>query len=303
MKCSSKGPNRKRTSLVWSVLWWGLVFFVVIYGLIMFFEHKFIYFPSQFPEGDWQPWDESAVRSGIDPLVEDCYLTTADGVKLHGWYCQMSRKETDEPRAVLLWFHGNAGNITHRYDTIVELLRFGIDVFIVDYRGYGRSLGKPSEAGLYLDAEAAWDFLVNHRKITANRIVLFGRSLGGAVAIELAHRPQIQPAGLIIESSFTSVPAMASSILPILPGFLVRTKMDSINKVDKIPVPKLFVHSIDDEIIPYRHGRKLLARASEPKKFYKIEGAGHNETEFYGGRPYFNALERFIESCVDSSPK
>jgi len=263
----------------------------------MLFEDSFIYFPSKYPDGNWQPPVGAAF-----PRVEDCTFIASDGVKLHGWHCTPPGRleATAEGRPVLLWFHGNAGNLTHRYDTIVNLVRLPADVFILDYRGYGRSDAEPSEKGLYLDGRAAWDFLTDQRGVDPNRIVLFGRSLGGAVAIELATRQDVTPAGVIIESAFTSVPDMAAQIMPLIPRVLIRTQMRSIERIASIQVPKLFVHSVDDEIIPFDHGRRLFEAAAEPKQFYRLEGAGHNETDLVGGQAYLDALAQFIVSLVGS---
>jgi len=171
---------------------------------------------------------------------------------------------------------------------------------IIDYRGYGRSEGKPDEAGLYRDAQAAWDFVIHDKSVAEQRVVIFGRSLGGAVAIDLAWRPSVKPAGLIIESSFTSVPDMVRHMIAIMPRLLVRTKMDSLSKITGVTVPKLFIHSRADEIIPYDQGRRLYDAAGEPKQFYTLDTAGHNETEMVGGEPYFNTLHTFITAQLSS---
>jgi len=267
----------------------------------MIFENHFIYFPSKFPEGDWQPWHTHHDSLPIQPRIEDIFLTTSDGARIHGWFCQPWDHRNQTPidsQAVVLWSHGNAGNITHRFEMILELVRIPANVFIFDYRGYGRSEGKPSEAGIYHDALTAWNFLVCDRDIDPTRIVLLGRSLGGAVAIELASHDKITPAGLIIESSFTSIPDMAVEIIPILPRFLIRTQMNSIDKVGGLKTPKLFVHSEDDDLIPYHHGQRLFAAAPEPKQFYSLQGAGHNDTQWIGGQPYLHTIRQFIHRCV-----
>lgn len=266
----------------------------------MLFEDKFIYFPDKYPEGDWSPSEHAVSGLGIYPRIKDCYLTTSDGVKLHGWHCQPATAVGGSDRATILWFHGNAGNITHRYETIVSLLESPANIFIIDYRGYGRSEGKPSELGLYRDAQAAWGYLVNEYKIAPSRIVVMGRSLGGAVAIDLVSRGKLVPAGMIIESSFTSVPDMAGKVLPFMPRFLVRTKMDSVHKIGTITAPKLFVHGDSDSIVPYKQGRKLFDRAAEPKQFYTIKGADHNDTDYIGGQAYFELVAQFVRNCVST---
>ena len=281
----------------------------------MIFEARFIYFPYKFPEGDWSPFDPAAGERGIEPRVEDCELTAEDGVKLHGWYCSMvvpgageatgdatgkDAAGTESPaRPVMLFLHGNAGNITHRRIAIESFVRAGVDVFIFDYRGYGRSEGSASEEGVYRDAAAAWRYLTDERTIAPDRIVLFGRSLGAAVAIELATQEGEQSAGVVIESAFTSIRDMAPPVI----GRLLRTKMDSINKVASIHMPKLFVHSNGDEIIPYRQGRRLYERAAAPKDFYTIQGAGHNDTDIIGGAAYYEAVCQFVFKCAGQNTR
>jgi fermentation-respiration switch protein FrsA (DUF1100 family) len=258
-------------------------------AFVMLFEDRFIYYPARHPEG---AWDTSAAAV----KVEDVWFRAEDGVRLHGWYCT-PRGGPDgraQTRMTLLWFHGNAGNVTSRLGVIERLVDSPAEVFIIDYRGYGRSEGSPSEAGLYADARGAWDYLTIERKIPPSRIVVFGDSLGGAVAIELATR--VEPAGLIVQSSFTSIRDMAAEVMPFVPGFLLRTKMDSLGKIARVRAPKLFIHSPADELVPYRFGRQLYDAAPEPKQFHEVRGAGHNETDLVGGRAYFDAISQFVRA-------
>ena len=270
-------------------------------AVVTFFEEKFIYYPAQYPEGDWTV-SSQLVRDGqIIPEVEDAHFMSGDGVKLHGWYCTPRRKTGNDLTPIpwdvtILWFHGNAGNISNRKEMIGALLQLPAEIFIIDYRGYGRSEGSPSEKGLYLDAKAAWDYLINERGIPAHKIVILGKSLGGAPAIELATR--VQPAGLIVQSSFTSVPDMARTLIPFLPGVLLRTKMDSLTKVSKVSCAKLFIHSPADELVPYEMGRRLYDAAPEPKQFYEVPAAPHNSTWLVGGKRYLETLRGFVQSCT-----
>jgi fermentation-respiration switch protein FrsA (DUF1100 family) len=165
-------------------------------------------------------------------------------------------------------------------------------IFIVGYRGYGRSEGKPSEHGLYLDARAAWDYLVDELRVPPNRIVIFGISLGGAVAVNLAS--EVKPAGLIVQSSFTSVPDMAARHYPFVPKALVRTKMDSLSKIGDVRAPILFIHSTGDSVAPYEFGQKLYDAAPDPKRFFTVKGAGHDDTWAVGGHAYFAAIRDFL---------
>ena len=223
---------------------------------------------------------------GLD--YEDVDFSASDGVRLHGWFVPaLNARET------VLFFPGNAGNISHRLESISLFHRLGLNVFIIDYRGYGRSEGSISEHGSYLDAEGAWSWLVNTRGLPADEIVVFGRSLGGAVATWLAQRHP--PAALILESTFTSVPAMAKRFYPFLPVRLItRFHYDSLARVGELTCPLLVAHSRDDEIIPYQEGRLLFDAANEPKRFLNIRG-GHNDGFLVSGPPYEAGLRAFID--------
>lgn len=213
-----------------------------------------------------------------------------DGVRLHGWLIPGPRPTT------LLWFHGNAGNISHRLENIREIHhRLGIGVFIFDYRGYGRSDGSPTEAGLYRDARAAREALVQGLGVPSQQIVYFGRSLGAAMAVDLALAHP--PSGLILESPFLSVQAMAQRTLPGS-GFLFRTRFDSLAKISRLRTPLLVLHGDSDEVVPHEHGRRLFEAASEPKAFYTITGARHNDTYMAGGAGYWNTWKSFLDGLA-----
>ena len=272
-------------------------------GIPVLFEEKFIYFPSKYPQGMGELPEIASEEGRIVPRIKEAWFKARDGVKLNGWICDPHRKESGShlpiaTEMVLLFFHGNGGCIADRYDLILGLVTLPVRVFIIDYRGYGKSEGRPTERGLYLDGEAAWAYLVNEQGISTKRIVLLGKSLGGAVAIELA--THVEVAGLIVQSSFTSIPDMAKCMIPFLPRFLIRTKMDSIKKIPRVHCPKLFVHSPSDETVPFEFGRRLFRAASEPKRFYEVPGAPHNETYFVAGEAYLDALRRFVQACTPS---
>ena len=222
---------------------------------------------------------------------ENVHLLAADGTRLHGWFVRAS-----SPRGTLLFSHGNAGNIGHRLDSIRQLHSLGLNVLIYDYRGFGESEGKPSEAGTYLDAKAAWDYLLEERMIAPQEIVIFGRSLGAAIAAELAS--QNPSAGVILESAFTSVPDMAASIYPWLPvRLLSRYQYNNLEKVARITSPLLLVHSRGDEIVPYDHGERLFAQANEPKQFLELSG-GHNDGNHVSHDIYMETLQRFLDGIL-----
>lgn len=222
---------------------------------------------------------------------EEVWLRTADGVRLHAWFLPAPEPREAGP-GTLLFLHGNAGNISHRSTSLAIFRDLGLDVLVLDYRGYGRSDGRPDEQGLYRDASAAWDWLITERGLGAQEIVVFGRSLGGAVATELAARER--PAGLIVESSFTDLAAMARLHHPLLAAFVpLRYRFPSIGHIARADCPVLVLHSPDDGIVPFEHGRALFAAAPEPKGFVELWG-GHNEG-FLDSQPgYQQALDGFL---------
>lgn len=220
---------------------------------------------------------------------EDLWLHTADGVRLQAWYVPAP----DPAAPVVLFFHGNAGNISHRLDTLSLLHGLGLSILILDYRGYGNSEGRPSEPGLYQDALAAWHYLVEVRGTPPARIVLHGRSLGAAVAAWLALRER--PGALILESAFRSVPELGAHHYPWLPvRWLARIRFPLDAYLPSVQVPVLVVHSPDDEIAPISHGRALYGLAPEPRAFLEIRG-GHNEGFLVSGAQYREGLRAFLE--------
>ena len=266
-----------------------LVFLLLVYAaFLLSSENKIIFHPSRYPDGFWNP-----ASQGV--LAQDIYFTTEDGIKLHGWFIP-----AENAVATLLWFHGNAGNISHRLDNIQRLVRLNLNVFIFDYRGYGRSEGVPSEAGIYKDSQAAYDAVLRLDGVSVDTLFLFGRSLGGICAVQTAMNWPAK--GLLLESVFTNSSDMARKIFPLIPlGWAMKSKLDAVSKVPHLRLPKLFLHGTDDEIVPYDMGRKLFDAAAEPKTFYSIAGAGHNDTYVLGGDEYFNALNQFITETLKNS--
>jgi hypothetical protein len=229
----------------------------------------------------------SATPRAIGLDYEDVQLRTDDDVRLHGWYVPAANA-----RATLLFFHGNAGNISHRLDSIRIFHALGLSVFIVDYRGYGRSEGSPSEAGTRRDALAAWRYLTQTRGVAPAQLVTFGRSLGGAVAAQLA--TQQRPAALMIESSFTSVPDLAAEVYWWLPArWLSRFDYSTREYIAAVECPVLVIHSPDDEIIPFHHGESIFAAARQPKELLRLRGS-HNEGFMLSGEAYTRGLDAFL---------
>lgn len=267
------------------MLFIGIILFL---GLVMFFENNLIFIPSQYPLGNYHLSEDPKAS----PRPEDLYFQASDGTKLHAWHFRAPRIEgAPEPPTILLC-HGNAGNLSDRYRRAVMLMGAPADVFVFDYRGYGRSEGKPHEAGVYKDVEAAWAELTKTRGIPGDRIVIYGVSLGGVMAIHLASK--VDAAGLIVESTFTSVADMARRSMPFIPVFLIRTKMDSARKILEVKMPKLHIHSPLDQIVPFDLGEQLFSLAPEPKSFYQVDGAGHNSTLDVGGDKLLERIHRFV---------
>ena len=246
-------------------------------------DRQYVYFPAPWEQRDWS-------RAAGLPL-EEVWFRAGDGTRLFGWFVKAPMRPP-LAAAVLLWAHGNAGNIIHRLDSLAELHRRGLSVFLFDYRGYGRSEGAPSEEGLYLDALAAYDHLLNERKIPAARIVAYGSSLGAAVAGELARQRPV--AGLILEAPFPSVEAVARGAFRGLPAHLfVRARYELARRLREVHAPVLVLHGDRDSMIPFALGRAVFDAANEPKQFVAIPGAGHSDLHLIGGESYYQALLQF----------
>jgi len=262
----------------------GLVVALVVLGLLyaglVFGESRFIYFPAR-----------TLAATPADAGLEfvDVTFNTHDGVSLHGWWVPGRVDGT-----TLVWFHGNAGNLGDRVG-LLELLHeeLGIGIFAIDYRGYGTSEGEPSEAGLYADARAALEAAQLHAGARPDEIVVFGQSLGAAVAVELASTHSLR--GVVLEAAFTSIQDMARhhySFLPVWP--LLRTSFDSEARIAAIDAPLLMLHGENDDIVPFDMGRRLFAAAKAPKEFTGVEGAGHNDV--YLKADFIAALRTFLDT-------
>jgi hypothetical protein len=253
------------------------------------YQRNTLYMPDRLPEGI----GGGIEGAGGEPLsAEDVWFETPDGVRLHGWWIA-----DPQPRGTILYCHGSSGSIAHRADVFRRLARLRMNLFAFDYRGYGRSAGVPSERGLYTDVRAAYDHLAGELAQSPERIVLFGHSLGGAVAIEAA--TERVAAGLVVEASFTDLKDMARTLYPQVPlHWICRNEFRSMEKVAELALPKLFIHGTADTTVPLAVGRKLYAVAAEPKELYLVAGAGHNDVHVHGGEAYLHRLERFTRLCL-----
>jgi fermentation-respiration switch protein FrsA (DUF1100 family) len=267
----------------WSVVVILVGSFLGLSAILTVFQSRLVYFP------------ERAIYATPDVLglsYEVVEFETSDGVKLAGWFVP-----AEKHRGVVLFCHGNAGNISHRLESIDVFHRLGLSVFIFDYRGYGKSEGRVSEKGTYLDAEAAWQYVVDERQVDPSEIVIFGRSLGGAVGSWLAQ--DHTPRALIIESTFTSIPDIAAQLYPFLPvRRLARFRYSAVDYVRRVNCPVLIVHSRDDEMIPFSHGRRLFEAANEPKEFLEIRGT-HNEGFITSAKLYGDGLDAFMSKHAE----
>jgi pimeloyl-ACP methyl ester carboxylesterase len=227
---------------------------------------------------------------------EELRLRTEDGVDLHAFFLPAPGASR-----ALLFLHGNAGNASHRLPNAAELVRLGTDVLLLDYRGYGLSEGSPSEAGVYRDARAGLAHLLEVRGLPEQRVVVFGRSLGAAVAVELARNRRL--AGLVLESAFTSAADVARGAFGPLGALIARGHFDAQRKIEQVRCPLLFFHGDRDDIVGLELGRRLFELAPEPKAFEIIRGAGHNDTTAVGGRAYFARIGRFLDEVAPLSPE
>lgn len=251
----------------------------------MLFEDKLIYFPSR---------ELEASPEALSLAHEELRLETEDGVSLHAWFLPSERGKG----ATVLYCHGNGGNISHRLLRVLEMrAKLGVDVLLFDYRGYGRSEGSPSEEGTYRDARAAYRYLTAQRGLPAEAIVLYGESLGAAIALTLAIEAPVR--ALVLEAPFTSIADMAREAYPFLPvAGLLRTRYDSLTKISRLETPLLVVHGTEDATVPFGQGRRLFERAPEPKRFLAVEGAGHSDAPAVGGDRYWSAWRELLTSSA-----
>ncbi len=266
---------------------------LLVVGLALLSGGMYLQQPSMifFPDATL---DQTPAEWGF--AYEDIFLDTKDGMRLHGWYIPRHGS-----KQALLFFHGNAGNISHRGASVEIFHRLGLNIFIFDYRGYGRSQGKPDENGLYKDARAAWRYLIDDRGFAREDIILFGRSLGGAVAVELA--AEVQPGGLILESTFSSAEDVANAVFPVLSRLIfLRFDFNTAAQIGRVTCPVLVLHSPDDEIIPFHLGEKVFQAANEPKSLVKMRG-DHNNGFLMSQPDYEQALGAFVSRALVCSAK
>lgn len=256
--------------------------YIVIAGALYLLQQQMVYHPTK---------AIGATPSTLGYEFEDVQLVTEDEVRIHGWFIP-----SDSTDLTVLYFHGNAGNISGRLETIQLLHELGLNVFIIDYRGYGKSDGSPSEQGTYKDARAAWKYLQSSRAISDSSIVIMGRSLGGSVAAWLAARKS--PAATVIESTFTSAADLGADLYPWLPvRWMINFEYNTLQNIREIDSPLFMAHSRDDQVVPFHHGEKLFEAARDPKKFIELEGS-HGSGFWETGAKYRDGLKKFLKTHV-----
>ena len=271
-------PRWKWKRMLWIIISTLIGSYLALSLLMFLFQNKLLYFPTH---------DIYTTPDRYDLRYEEVFLTTADKCKIWAWFIP-----ADNARGTVLFCHGNAGNLTHRLSSALDFHVARLNVLIFDYRGYGKSEGSPSEKGTYQDVMAAWRFLAEEKKIPAKQIIVFGRSLGGAIAAYAAS--QNAPGALILESAFTSVPDLAAQLYPLFPvRLLVRNRYPTRNYLSKITCPVLVIHSREDEIVPFSHGQALLAIANAPKEFLPITGT-HGDGFITSRQEYRAKLGKFV---------
>ncbi|MCM8796388.1 MAG: alpha/beta hydrolase [Candidatus Omnitrophica bacterium] len=251
----------------------------VFFFYLKFLERKAIYFPQK---------EIEVYPSAIGLPYEEVNFSTEDNLGINGWFIR-----SPIGRYTILFLHGNSGNISGRLEKIRMLYELGLNVYIIDYRGYGKSKGSPQEAGFYKDAVASYRYLREKYNILPEQIILYGESLGTAVAIDLATREKI--GGIILEGTFSRGRDMAKKIYPFLPNFVFANSYDSLTKIRVINVPKLFLHSRQDEVVPVVLAQKLFSAANHPKYFVELNG-GHNTAFLDSSKEYLTAISEFIKA-------
>ena len=271
------------------IIWFIVLFVAIVYigfaTFLFFFQAKLLFFP-----------DTVIVYtpSSIGLIYDRISLITKDNVNISAWYVPVSSGDTE--RGTILFCHGNAGNISHRLGLIKIFHDLGMNILIFDYRGYGESDGKPSEKGMYRDVEAAWDFLITTKQIPENKIIIVGRSLGGAIGAYIAQNRD--PQGLILDSTFVSVNDLGAELYRFIPvRIMSRFSFNTVKYLRNVTAPVLVIHSRNDDVVPFHQGQKVFESAQGNKSFLEITGL-HNDGYLTSAQRYAEGLESFISQII-----
>lgn len=273
--------SRPPLRLALQVAIWVIVLLALLWTLVNVMKRSTLFFPDKYPSG---LWDVSA----LDPKPADHTITTPDGVTLHAWL--FTATEADAP--LLIFFHGNGGNLSHRADVAEQFARRGVSVLLFDYRGYGKSDGAPSESKLYVDGLAVYDYARTKLGVPAERIALYGESLGGPYAADVAANRSVRC--VVIESSFHSAASVANAVYRIPIGIFLGNSLPTARSLDRAKVPVLVIHGDADTIIPFRSGKELYDALEGPKQMWVVPGSDHNEIPIVGGEAYFGRVAEFV---------
>lgn len=257
--------------------WKPFLLIPAAWAALAWMAHRSVFIPMKHPAGDWQEANSLA--------VEDVWLTSGS-VRIHGWW-----KPVPGAGAAVLFLHGNAGNVTHRGRHIRAWQQAGASILVTDWRGYGKSEGRPTESGIYEDAQAGYDFLRSYG-YAPGCIVVHGESLGTVAAADVAARQPV--AGVILEAPFPSARAVAQTLLPLIGPALI-WGYDLESRIRRVRAPVLVIHGDRDEVIPFRLGRAVFEAANEPKEFWAVPGAGHNDIPEAAGPAYVGQLKHFLQ--------
>jgi len=275
--------TRPPLRLAAQALLWLLVVTALLWALVNVMKRSTLFFPDKYPTGNWDV-------SALDPRPTDHVITTPDGLKLHAWL--FAAKDADAP--LLIFFHGNGGNLSHRADTAEELARRGISVLLFDYRGYGKSEGSPSESKLYIDGLAVYDYARTTLGSPDGRIALYGESLGGPYAADVAANRKARC--VVIQSSFPSAASVANNAYRRPLGYLLFNSLPTARSLNRARVPVLVIHGDADTIIPFACGKELFAALEGPKEMWVVPGADHNDVTEVGGAAYFERVAGFVKA-------
>lgn len=252
--------------------------------MLLLFQDRMVYIP-------FREWQDTPRAMGLE--YEDVTLIADDGVKLSAWYVPARPADENDRQWTILFCHGNAGNISHRLDTLALFYKMGMHCLIVDYRGYGKSEGKPSESGTLLDIKAGWDWLIEAKSLEPHAIMIFGRSLGGPIAAITARN--VKPGAVVVESTFTSAVDMGQHLYPWMPiKWFARYDYNTLEAIQEVKCPVLVIHSPEDEMIPYSFGKEIYAAAPEPKLFRDLKGT-HNEGIYDNAELYEQIWREWFE--------